>query len=70
MTEPLLKTYLRTYRRRTGLSQDEVAWLLGNTCGTSVSRHELGWRMPTLETALAYETILDAPVRELCAGLH
>ena len=35
-----LENYLRTYRRRAGLSQDEMAFLLGTKSGTKVSRYE------------------------------
>jgi transcriptional regulator with XRE-family HTH domain len=64
-----LHNYLRTYRKRMGLSQDEVAFLLGVQSGTKVSRHERNVREPGLETALAYEVVLGAPVRELFAGV-
>ena len=63
-----LKTYLRTHRRRTGLSQRDVAFLLGGESGTVISRHERGRRMPVLETALAYELIYRVSVRSLYAG--
>jgi transcriptional regulator with XRE-family HTH domain len=36
-----LENYLRTYRKRSGLSQDEVAFLSGCQTGTKVSRYEL-----------------------------
>jgi DNA-binding XRE family transcriptional regulator len=53
------------YRRRSGLSQDEVAFLLGAMYGTTVSRHEHDWRTPTLAAALAYELIFGTPARHL-----
>jgi len=56
------------YRRRTGLSQEDVSYLLGVVCGTNVSRHEVGGRIPVLETALAYEIIFRASVRDLYEG--
>lgn len=59
--------YVRTYRRRLGLSQDDVAYLLDAGLGTTVSRHESGARIPTLETALAYEAILATPLHEIFA---
>jgi len=68
MTQPPLTNYIRTYRRRRGLSQDEVAFLLGVGLATGVSRHESGDRVPLLETALAYEVILQIPVSVLFAG--
>lgn len=68
MSEKRLNNYLRSYRRRNRLSQDEIAFLLGGKCGTRISRYETECRLPSLETALAYEAILGVPVRELFAG--
>ncbi len=65
-----LDNYLRTYRKRFGLSQDEVAFLLGCEDGTKVSRYERFAREPTLKTILGYEKIFDAPARELFAGAY
>jgi len=64
-----LDNYLRTYRKRAGFSQDEVAYLLGTRDGTKTSRHERLKRTPSLEAALAYEAIFGVPVRELFAGV-
>ena len=68
MSHAPLTTYLRMYRRRTGLSQEDVSYLLGLVCGTNVSRHEVGGRIPVLETALAYEVIFQASIRDLYEG--
>src|SRR2546427_6874983 len=65
-----LQNYLRTYRKRSGLSQDEVAFLLGCQSGTKVSRYERFSRKPSLETLFAYETVFGAPARELFAGAY
>lgn len=65
-----LPNYLRTYRRRAGFSQDDVALLLGGHSGAKVSRLEKFRRQPTLQTALAYEAIFLVPVRELFAGQY
>lgn len=65
--EPL-KTYLRTHRKRTGLSQQDVGYLLGATDGSVVSRHEIAGRLPKLDTALAYGLIFDVDVESLYAG--
>ena len=64
-----LDNYLRTHRKRAGLSQDEVAYLLGCRSGAKVSRYERFARHPTLQTALAYEAIFGVAVRELFVGL-
>jgi transcriptional regulator with XRE-family HTH domain len=79
-------SYLRTFRRRTGLTQDEIAFLLCREChpettksaclakGTTVSRHERGEQRPSLEILIAYEIILGTQLNsiypESYAALH
>ena len=65
-----LDNYLRTYRKRSGLTQTEVAFVVGCKSGTRVSRHELFARTPELMNALAYEILYRCPVKELFAGLY
>lgn len=65
-----LESYLRTHRKRSGLSQDDLAFLLGSASGAKVSRYERRTIQPKLETALAYEAIFRIPTRELFAGLY
>lgn len=69
MSNDPLHTYLRTYRRRAGLSQGDLAFLSGALSGARVSRHECGDRVPSLETAIAYVIVLNADVLTLYAGL-
>ncbi|MGO8735354.1 MAG: helix-turn-helix transcriptional regulator [Terriglobia bacterium] len=64
-----LKNYLRAYRKRSGLSQNDVASLIGTQTGASISRYERFSRQPTLQTALAYEVIFGIPAQELFSGL-
>ena len=70
MTSPLLQNHLRANRKILALSQDEVAFLLGTENGTKVCRYEQFVRMPSLETALAYEAIFKKSVSELFPGLY
>ena len=63
-----LPNYLRTFRKRSGLLQKEMAFLLGLESDATVSRHELFQRLSILETILAYEVIFGVPVRELFGG--
>lgn len=70
MTSSQLPNYLRKNRKRLALSQDEVAFLLGTQSGAKVSRYEHFVRVPSLETALAYEAIFQRPARELFGGLY
>ena len=65
-----LDNYLKTYRKRAGISQREMDYLLGAHVGSTTSRYEHFKRTPTLENALACEALFGAPVRELFAGVY
>ena len=65
-----LSNYIRTYRRRVFLSQEELAFLLGSAAGTTVVRHEMNQRVPTLDKALTYAAVLQVDTRELFAGRY
>lgn len=64
-----LPNYLISYRKRAGLTQDELAVLVGYYSGEKISRHERSIQIPTLQAVLAYEVIFSAPTSELFAGL-
>src|SRR5688572_8377300 len=51
------------------VSQEQVAFLLGFRSSAITCRHEKFERIPSLEEALAYEYVLQVPVRELFAGM-
>jgi transcriptional regulator with XRE-family HTH domain len=70
MASHRLENYLRTHRKRSGLTQREVAFLLGFENGNQVSRYEKRLRLPPLETALACEAIFGVPIAELFAGIR
>ena len=57
-------------RKRRGLGQKQVAYLLNQHTADQVSRYEHGVRLPTLEVALVLEMIYGTPVRVLFADLH
>lgn len=65
-----LPQYLLTHRKLTGLSQPEVAALLGRKDGSMLSRYELGQRVPQLDTALGLIAVYRAPIQELFAGRY
>jgi transcriptional regulator with XRE-family HTH domain len=65
-----LDCYLRSYRRRWGLTQDELAALLGRKTGAVISRLEQDNRQPSLEAAYALEVIFGTAPIELFPGLH
>ncbi|SRR6266849_3379957 len=63
-----LPNYLRTFRKKAGLSQRDVAVLLGSSDPTRVSRYELNKRDPNVGVALAFEIIFGVPSSVLFAG--
>lgn len=65
-----VRSYLRTYRKRSGLTQDEVAFLLGCQSGAKVSRFERQAREPNLRTALACQIIFGIPAEDLYPGVY
>lgn len=65
-----LATYLRTHRRSSGLSQHEVARLLGYKSAGEISRHERATTLPSLRVAVAYQIIFRVPIAELFPELH
>jgi transcriptional regulator with XRE-family HTH domain len=68
MLKALLPTYLRTYRKRSGLSQQEVAALISAISSATVSRHEAGNRALSLADAFTYEALFGVPASALFPG--
>ena len=64
-----LPNYLRTYRKRCGLSQDDIAFLLGMGDSTQLGRYERFTSEPTIRAAIACEIIFKVPMTELFAGV-
>ena len=70
MSTHKLENYLRAYRKRSGLTQREVAFLLGCENGAQVSRYEKRRRVPPLRMALACEAVFGVPAAELFGGMR
>src|SRR5262245_2211692 len=70
MPSSQLPHHLRANRTRLALSQGDVAFLLGADDGAQVSKYEHFGRIPTLETALAYEVIMKRSLSELFGGMY
>lgn len=60
-TERTVLCYLRTHRRVWGLTQQELATLLGYKSATHISRIENGKRAPSMESALACQVLFGIP---------
>lgn len=56
-----LNTYFRTYRKRLGLTQVQIAKLLALEHSSVISSLELETRQPKLELMIAYHLLLDIP---------
>lgn len=65
MKKQIIAANLRGARRRSGLNQTELSFLVGQKGGTGISRIEGGERVPSVEMALAFEAIFRIPVRVL-----
>ena len=65
-----LENYLETFRKRMGLTQEEMAFLLGSKNGETVSRYERNRSQPGLKATLAYEVICRVPAHQLFAGVR
>lgn len=57
--------YVRTCRQRHALTEDELARLMGQRCGTIISKLENGVRVPSLEGALALQVIFGLAPRSI-----
>ena len=58
------------YRKRRGLSQDELAFLVGLESGPAVSRHEQNRHVVPVSIAFGYAMVFEMPVDELFTGLR
>ena len=68
MTPPFLPTYLRTYRKRAGLTQAEVAYVVGIN-RSDLWQYETSRSEPSLRVLLALQVLYRIPIRKLFAGL-
>lgn len=63
------QSYLRPHRRRWGLTQQELAFLIGVKSRTAVSRIEGSKRRPSLDAVFICEMIFNTSPLELFPGL-
>jgi transcriptional regulator with XRE-family HTH domain len=70
MTSSSVGTYLRFLRRKSGLSQRELAQILGSVTASQISRHERSIAPPSLLTAFGYQAMFRMPVSDIFPGLY
>ena len=66
---PLLPSYLLTLRKRSGLSQSELAMLLGISA-SALCRSESLSRRPTIELAIGAEIIFGQSAKDIFPALY
>lgn len=62
--------YLRAHRQRCGLSEEELARLLGRSRASGIGRFETGVRVPNGEFLLGCEVVFGVKPRDLFPGLY
>jgi transcriptional regulator with XRE-family HTH domain len=60
-----MQNLLRTYRKKTELSIEDVAQLLNMPESSTLSRCERGFRKPTLEVIFTYHLLFEASIEKL-----
>jgi len=68
-TQPA-SNHLRAHRKRLGLSQEDLVFLLGCPSRTKVPVDKRLQRPPNLATVFAFEVIVGVPARTLFAGVY
>src|SRR5579864_8394666 len=62
--------YVRTFRQRHALTEDELAFLVSHHSHTPISRIETGRPVPTLGVGLALEVLFKQSPRHMFPGLY
>lgn len=70
MAKPLMGSYLRSHRLKSGMSQRELAEIIGIVEHHQVSNHERSSAVPSLFAALSYEAVFSVPVATLFPGIY
>lgn len=65
-----LSNYLRTYRKRSGLTQEELARLFGCQSGQIVSRYEHNVREPNLRAIFAFQIVFGITADKLFPRIY
>jgi transcriptional regulator with XRE-family HTH domain len=68
MAQSSVGTYLRFLRRRSGLSQRQLARILGSVTAAQISRHERSVTPPSLLAAFGYQAVFQQPVSDIFPG--
>jgi DNA-binding XRE family transcriptional regulator len=67
---PHIASHVRFHRRKSGLSQGELAEILGSLGKAGISRHERVVTLPKFLVAVGYEVVFRVPVADLFPGVY
>jgi transcriptional regulator with XRE-family HTH domain len=70
MKQSPVGTYLRFLRKRSGLSQRQLAKVLSIVTSDQISRHERSVAPPNLLAAMGYQVVFQQAVSEIFPGLY
>jgi DNA-binding XRE family transcriptional regulator len=65
-----MASHVRVHRRKSGLSQTELAAILGTLGPVGISRHEQSVALPKFLVAVGYEIVFRVPIAELFPGVY
>ena len=65
-----MDSYLRTYRKHSCFSQNELAFLFGHSSDTKISRVERRHRQPDIEMVFGSVVIFKKPAHEIFPGFY
>lgn len=68
--KPEMASRVRVHRRKSGLSQTELAAILGTLGPVGISRHERSATLPKFLVAVGYEIVFRAPIADLFPGVY
>ena len=61
---PKYRNYLRVYRKKSHLTQADIAYLMDAEEPSSLSRRESGQRQPTIKMLLTYHVLFNIPITQ------
>jgi DNA-binding XRE family transcriptional regulator len=67
---PQMANRVRVHRRKSGLSQSELAAILGTLGPVGISRHEQSATLPKILVAAGYEIVFRVPIADLFPGVY
>ncbi len=70
MKNRALGNYLRSHRRKSGLTQRQLGQLLGYQNEVQISRHERSEAVPLLVSAFGYQVIFRVSIPALFPGVY